>query len=316
MPKRPIFGGSCTTCPWGAIGEAVRDAMAPAGYDVQVCYGCGGPARSIRLVGDASDAPPSSKPSPGAPPAPAGRIDFGGTGAELLQYAYHGIHDFAGDKEGPRKHLRLIANIQMPTYYMIAVNAKSGITDLRQVAAKKMPVRLVARGGLEGINAAVLDHYGLSPDTITSFGGTASGSYQRGSEVDVVIGWAYLVNAPEYAVWYDAPQQHDLVYLDIPADLREKLAKEFLVGQHAAPEGLLRGVDRRIQTVVRNGTVIYGRDDMPDAFAYDVARALDERKSELQWSILPFSYDPKTVWKLGDVPVHPGAAKYTASAGT
>src|SRR5215212_4367051 len=143
--------------------------MKPLGYDVQVCYSCGGPARSVRLVADGSNATPPAKPAPGAPPTPEGKLDFGATGAELLQYAYLGIHDFASDKEGPRKHLRLLARIQMPTYYMVAVDAKSGITDLRQIAEKKMPVKLVARGGLnEGINVAVLNYYGLSEEKIKS----------------------------------------------------------------------------------------------------------------------------------------------------
>lgn len=314
--KRPVFGASCPTCPWGAMADAVRDALQPSGYDVQICYSCGGPARSVRLVADGSNATPPQNPGPGALPTPEGKLDFGATGAELLQYAYLGIHDFAQDKEGPRKQLRLLAKIQTPTYYMIAVDPKSGITDLRQIAEKKLPVRLVARGGVnEGINAAFLDYYGLSDRTIKAFGGTTSASYARGSEVDVVIGWAALLNAPEYAVWYDAPQQHDFTYLEMPADLRAKLAKTFYVEEHAAPQGLLRGVGRRINTVARNGTAVYGRADMPDAFAYTVARALDERKDVLQWSTVPFSYDPKTVWKLGDVPLHPGAAKYYRERG-
>jgi TRAP-type uncharacterized transport system substrate-binding protein len=293
------------------MGEAVREALRPSGYEVQVCYSCGGPARSVRLVADAASAPPPQKPAPGALPAPEGRVDFGATGAELLRYAYLGIHDFANDKEGPRRHLRLIAKIQMPTYYAVAIHSKSGITDLRQVAEKKLAVKLVARGGVgEGINAEVLDYYGLSEEKIKSFGGTASGTYTRGSDVDVVIGWAALLNAPEYSVWYDAPQQHDLIYLEMPADLRAKLITKFRVEEHQAPEGLLRGVVRPFVTVVRNGTVVYGRADMPDAFAYSVARALDEHKGVFQWSIMPFSYDSKTVWQLGEVPLHPGAEKY------
>jgi hypothetical protein len=298
------------------MADAVKEAMQPSGYDVQICYSCGGPARSVRLVADAANATPPPNPGPDALPTPQGKLDFGATGAELLQYAYLGIHDFARDKEGPRKQLRLLANIQSPTYYMIAVDPKSGITDLRQIAEKKLPVKLVARGGVgEGINAAVLKHYGLSEETIKSFGGTASGSYARGSDVDVVIGWAALLNAPEYAVWYDAPQQHDFTYLEMPADLRTSLAKEFYVQEHAAPLGLVRGVTRRINTIVRNGTAVYGRADMPDDFAYAVARSLDDRKDALQWSIIPFSYDSKTVWKLGDVPLHPGAAKYYRERG-
>jgi TRAP-type uncharacterized transport system substrate-binding protein len=180
----------------------------------------------------------------------------------------------------------------------------------------RLPVKLIARGGIaEPINVAVLNYYGLSDEKIKSFGGSTAGNYTRGSEVDVVIGWAALVGAPEYAVWYDAAQQHDFKYLDVPADLRAQLAKSFYVQPHDAPIALLRGVDRRIPTVARDGTVVFGRADMPDDFVYAVAKALDERQVLFQWSHMPFSYNAQTVWKAGDVPLHPGAARYYKTRG-
>ena len=309
--KRPIFGGACPACPWGAMADVVKAAMRPYGYDVQICYYCAGSARAARLMAAAADATAPQKPTPDALPTPQGRLDFGATGTELLQYAYLGIHDFAQDKEGPRKNLRLIAKIQTPSYFMVAVDAKSGITDLRQIEERRMPVHLLVRGGIETpINRAFLEYYKLSDEKIKSFGGTTTDRYARGTKVDVIIGWAALVGAPEYAAWYEASQLQDLVYLDVPADLRATLAKAFYVEEVAAPQGLLRGVTRRIPTVARDGTAVYGRDDMPDEFAYTVAKALDERKQELQWSDMPFSYDEQTVWKNWDVPLHPGAARY------
>jgi TRAP transporter TAXI family solute receptor len=314
--KRPVFGGACPACPWGAMADVVREAMKPDGWDVQICYSCAGGPRAARLVADGSQATPPANPTSGSLPTPQGKLDFGATGAELLQFAYLGIHDFAKDPQGPRKQLRLIANIQTPSYFMVAVDAKSGITDLRQIAERKMPVKLLARGGVnEPINVAVLSYYGLSEEKITSFGGTAGSSYTRGSDVDVVIGWAALVGAPEYAVWYDSAQQHDFTYLELPADLRAKLAREFLLTEHEAPIALLRGVTRRIPTVARDGTVVYGRADMPDDFAYAVAKALDVRQGLFHWSHMAFSYNPQTVWTLGDVPLHPGAARYYKERG-
>src|SRR5271154_3039512 len=38
--KRPVIAGACKTCPWGALAEIVKAAMAPYGYDVQICYNC------------------------------------------------------------------------------------------------------------------------------------------------------------------------------------------------------------------------------------------------------------------------------------
>jgi uncharacterized protein len=314
--KRPVFGAACPACPWGAMADVVKDAMKPYGYDVQVCYYCAGGPRSVRLVSAASEATPPQTVTATTLPTPQGRLDFGATNTELLQYAYLGIHDFAKDKEGARKQLRLLANIQTPNYFMVAVDAKSDITDLRQIAEKRLPVKLVARGGItEPINAAVLEYYGLSDEKIKSSGGSTAGSYVRGSDVDVVMGWAALVGAPEYALWYDVPQQHDLRYLELPGDLRAKLAKTFYLQEHEAPIALLRGVNRRIPTVARDGTAVYGRADMPDDFAYAVAKALDEQQTLFHWSHMPFSYNPKTVWKVGDVPLHPGAARYYKERG-
>jgi hypothetical protein len=260
-------------------------------------------------------ATPPQNPGAGALPTPQGPLDFGATSVELLQYAYLGIHDFAKDPEGPRQQLRLVANIQTPNYFMVAVTAKSGITDLRQIADRKMPVKLVARGGAtEPINAAVLEHYGLSDAKIKANGGTTASGYTKGADVDVVMGWAALTNAPEYALWYQSTQELDLRFLELPAALRSKLAKEFYLEEHEAPL-LLRGVTRRIPTIVRDGTAVYGRTDMPDDFAFTLAKALDEQQERFHWSHMPFSYNPRTVWKAWDVPLHPGAARYYKQRG-
>ena len=112
-----------------------------------------------------------------------------------------------------------------------------------------------------------------------------------------------------------APQQHDFTVLELPANIRASLAKRFYLEQHAAPAGL-RGVVRPLDTVTRNGVAVYGRADMPDDFAYTVARLLDERKDVLQWSIMPFSYDANTVWKLGRGAAASGCGQdYTGNAG-
>jgi len=81
------------------------------------------------------------------------------------------------------------------------------------------------------------------------------------------------------------------------------------------PDGLLRSVDRSIPTVVRTGTAIYGRADNPDNFAYAVAKAMGEHQDLLQWSLLNFSYNSRTVWKVPGVPLHPEAARYYREMG-
>lgn len=65
----------------------------------------------------------------------------------------------------------------------------------------------------------------------------------------------------------------------------------------------------------RSGQAIFGRADMPDDFAYAVAKAMDEKQSLLKWAIRPFSYNVHTVWKNGPVKLHPGAERYYREVG-
>ena len=301
--KRPVFGGSCPTCPWGAMGDIVKAALKSSGWDVQMCYNCAGGPRAARMVADAAS-------------ATQGPVDFGATSLEFLQWAYLGIHDFAKDPQGPRKNVRVVANIPTPTYFVAAAKADSGITDLRQIVEKRIPVKILIRTGSgEPLMSAVLDYYGLTTDKVKSFGGAIIPDYSRNMDVDVFLGFGTLANAPEFAFLYDLPQKYDFNVLELAPDLRAKLVKEFYLREQNIPPGLVRGVERSIPTVARNGTVIYGRTDMSDELACTLAKAMDEHREMLGWSHLPFSYNSSLVWKALDVPLHPGAARYYKEKG-
>ena len=113
--RRPVFGGACKLCPWGALAEVVRSAMQNYGYDVQVCYNCNA-EDSPRIVAEARTPPPYKvDPNVSVDAAPRnatglGPIDFGATGGAFLCDAYHATGRYSKDK--PMTNLRLIANIQ------------------------------------------------------------------------------------------------------------------------------------------------------------------------------------------------------------
>ena len=116
-------------------------------------------------------------------------------------------------------------------------------------------------------------------------------------------------------MWYEQSQRYPLRFLQLPEELLAKLSKEAELERGTIPLGLLRGVDRPIPTVVRSGLAIYGRADMPDDFAYVVAKAMDEQQGLLQWSHLNLSYNWRSVSQAKDVPLHPGAERYYREAG-
>jgi uncharacterized protein len=316
--KKPVFGGACEICPWGAMAEVVKAAMKPYGYDVQICYNCNG-GDAPRIVSE-SRTPPPYRPDPALPEilaprnAPGlGTVDFGAVAVQFLRNAYRGTGMYAREK--PRTNLRLIANIQDPSYIMVAAKTETGITDLSQIQQKCWPVHILT-AGIGSDTSSILTHYGLSRETIVAAGGSMGSSAADQENFDVVIGGGgVMTTAPEWKIWTEISQKFNLTFIRLADELLDELAQDGEQERGTIPPGLYRGIDRPIPTVVRTGTVIYCRDDTPDDFAYIVAKAMDEQQQLLQWSHLNFSYNVHTVWNGYEVPLHPGAARYYKEKG-
>ncbi len=316
---RPVFGGACKLCPWGALGEVVRQAMKPYGYDVRICYNCSG-ANSPLIVADRRNPPPyHPDPSGSELLAPhnepgLGRIDFGATAVQFMVGAYRGTGPYA--RERPRRNLRLIANIQSPNYLVVAARTETGITDLSQVRAKRWPVKVLAGGSGTGLTDSILSYFGIPPDSIVAAGGRIGATRSDRDDFDIIIYSSQgLTSAPEFDVWTDVSQRFRLNYIQLPDTLLSRIAAGDFYDQGLIPVGFLPGVDHPIRTVVRTGTVVYTTAAVPDDFAYAVAKALDEQQQLLQWSQLNFSYNVHNVWKAFEVPLHPGAARYYRERG-
>jgi para-nitrobenzyl esterase len=214
--KRPVFGGACKICPWGAMAEVVQAAMKPYGYDVQICYNCNA-AEAPRIVSEAK-LPPPYKPDPAVPEILAprnvpglGPIDFGAVAVQFLRSAYRGTGVYA--KEKPRANLRLIANIQDPSYVLVAAKVETGITDLSQIRQKRWPVRILT-AGIGSDSSRILAHFGLSRETIEAAGGRIGNTPEDRENFDVAIGGGgVMTTAPEWRIWTEISQKFDLNFI-------------------------------------------------------------------------------------------------------
>jgi TRAP-type uncharacterized transport system substrate-binding protein len=318
--KRPVLASACEHgCPWGELGDFVAEAMKPLGYEVILCRNCNrdqGPP----LVASASY-PPALGPVDmfvGTTTRVNAPVDFGVTESGLLAWAYAGLYNYA--QHGPYANLRLIAKIEDPTYLLAAVNADSGITDISQIAERKLAVKIL--GGDSPIAQPILDHYGLTQSAVTAWGGSFQNAIIAGQADDpafdlVINELASPANNVESAFWTKISQKHALRFLDLPEEVLDRLSRDKTLGltRVTAKWGLLRGVDRAIPTVARSGEAIFARDDLSVQAAYDAAKAIDEYRHALKWYIRPYSYDSRTVWENLDVPLHPGAARYYREQG-
>jgi TRAP-type uncharacterized transport system substrate-binding protein len=312
--KRPVMAAACESgCPWGELGDFVRESLRPYGYSVILCRNCNrfyGP----RLVSENDYPPPLDEVNleDGVNVRVDARVDFGVTSSAMLSSAYN--NTLAG--KGPYRNLRLIAKIEDPFYYLVAVRRETGIRDFSVVRQKKMPVRIV---GADGNMMTILKYYGITAEDIKTWGGKTGVSVEDALKGDFDILSGFLASPsmnPESAYWTVLSQKYDLYFIELPEDLLKQIAGQNIDAEFVeVHQKLLRGVNRTIKTLGRSGEAVFARDDTPEQAAYDLAKAIDENHGALKWFIRVYTYDPKTVWQNFGVPLHPGAERYYREIG-
>jgi uncharacterized protein len=302
--KNLTFGGAGPGTPWGTLGEITARLLEPLGY-------------TVRIDPDASRGR-----CPGL--VSAGKLEFGATQAILTRWAYAGLHRFAS--EGPFPRLRVIATIMFPAWLAVAARWETGITDLRQVAERRMPVRIL--GGTGDLFAPILAYYGLSRELIESWGGkflptlaySAGPTYfttpfVRAGDVDLIMENIYAAYTPEAASFLEASVLLNLRYLPLPADLVETMCRDYGGEPGFIPYRLYRGIDTPVRSVYRPWQLIFARDDMPDEFAYLLAKTYDTHRDAFRQTHIPYSYDPAEVARDNGIPLHSGAEAYYREQG-
>ena len=312
--KKPVLAGACETgCPWGELGDFVKESMKSLGYSVIICRNCNrtyGP----RLVAENDFPPPLDDVNlhDGVSTRVDARVDFGVTSSAMLSSAYNG--KLAG--KGPYKNLRLIAKVEDPFYYLVAVKKESRIKDIASIRHQHLPIRIM---GADGNMQSILKYYGITTDSIKAWGGNPGITMEEAlkGDFDMVAGFLASPSMnPESSYWTTLSQKFDLYFLELPDELlkiiaRQNVDAEFVEAHHS----LLKGVDHRIKTLGRSGESFFARDNTPEQAAYDLAKAIDENHGMLKWFIRVYTYDPKTVWQNFGVPLHPGAERYYREVG-
>ena len=306
--KRPVFAGACDSgCPWGELGDFVQESMKPFGYSVIICRNCNR-SYGARLVSEQDFPPPLDEVNieDGVNVRVNARVDFGVTSSAMLANSYKGKYS----------NLRLIAKVEDPFYYLVAVKKELGVKDFAQIKQRKLPVKIM---GSDGSMFAILKYYGITPEDIQSWGGKMGvtvGEAVKG-DFDIISGFLASPSLnPESAWWTTISQKYDLYFLEFPEELLKTIAAQNVDAEMVeVHHSLLKGINRRFKTVGRSGEAFFARNDTPDQAVYDIAKAIDENRGALKWFIRIYTYDQKTVWSNFGVPLHSGAEKYYKEVG-
>ena len=242
--KRPVLQAACRYCPWGVLGDVVKNIMAPYGYEVAICYSCSG-VDSVRIVSrrlvsaEISD----RQFAEGTLFRPEATIDFGITQLERVRSAYEGTESYQKRRTRSQPaHHRADRKPELISWWLRWKS--SGITDLKQIRERKMPVRIMM-----GVGGGVLtpsSSITASPERTSKPGAERCSRAMRcwkNPNFDLIMGVGILANYPEGNMWYEMTRRRsDLVFFPIPEDLRQKLAKENRAELVELPFRYMRGV--------------------------------------------------------------------------
>jgi uncharacterized protein len=316
--KRPVFAGACKACPWGVLALVTQTAMKQYGYDVRICFVCwseyGPREMADRTKPVFPDIGPDDAVRTYVENPPDAIPDISATSENNLIAAWNGTGQYAKDHK-QRRNYRVIAVVHQPNFLMLAAK-KSGITDFSQVKDREVPT-WIAFTQRDRAAQAVLDHYGITEDRLKAHGGgfVETADRERRAAAEIFMGGALLVDTPEQRLWYEASQLDDLVFFDVPEQIRGKIVAAGGYVRGTAPIAFLRGAERPIPTVMRSANLIYVRDDAPYGFDYAVAKALDEHQDLFRMYGDPWYYDVRSVASSSVIPMAPGAMKYYRERG-
>lgn len=245
-----------------------------------------------------------------------GKVQLGIAHAQMALIAEKGLEPF----KQPLKNIRAIALIDPEAAVQILATQSSGITDLAQIKAKKMPVRvsLNQRGTLMSITGeAVLAAYGITVKDIESWGGRVTySSYGKGldlmknGQADLIIN---MLAFPARHV-LNAARDTKFTMIGLNPAVIKKLNAELGTQSIDIPAKTYDFQPNLINTI-RGSVILVASSAMSNQEAGDIVRAMLKNFDFLQKAHATLKrLSPKSLPQTAPIKLHPGAyAAYKAA---
>jgi uncharacterized protein len=265
----------------------------------------------------------------------SGEIDVAFAKSVNMEHLFTGKGVYA--RKEPLTWLRSIAWLPQEDRFFFAVAPWTGLTSFEDIAQQKPALKLAGR-----IPSPVVQAYGFSYDEIERWGGhlgstehtaaAARARYGRG-ELDAFAGDGSAFDGSCWPWLAD----HGYRFLDIRADVMEKLEKEHGLRRNVTPVGFFHGIDRNLLALDDSHIVLSCHERMDEELAYLLAKVIDERAREIECESIQVTYGESpslpaltqpTMWssltsrierqwdsRILGAPLHPGAERYYREQG-
>ena len=218
----------------------------------------------------------------------AGEVDVVYSKWVVNEHRHTGRGIYAG--AAPDEGLRTIAWLPQEDRFLFAVAPWTGIESFEQLAAEQPALRMAGSGG-----EAVLQEYGFSYADIEKWGGavgrmehTARAAKERydAGELDAFFGDG---SAYDFSAWPWVGAR-GYRFLDVGEEAMRRLEAKGLRRQ-ITPAGFVPGIDRTLTALDDSHIVVTCRADLDDEVAYNLAKAIDAGKRDIELSSIQIDYD-------------------------
>lgn len=231
----------------------------------------------------------------------------------------------------PYPNLRAIAVYPHRDYLVLAIDEALGIGSLEELVERRPPLRLVTgRRSGDGIPDVltfaveeVLRGYGASYAEIESWGGSVI--YGGPTHVGGLLlldgsADALFQEAQMSPMWGRIAAARRVRVLPIRDDVRAFMEREYGFAPAEVPAGHPSGAAEPTPTIDFSGWLLVCREDLPDAWAYAIARACDETRAEVEdgqrdSAEIELPIEPRSLFSETSIPLHEGARRYATERG-
>lgn len=240
-----------------------------------------------------------------------------------LAYSPNLVAAYKGDEPYKNKleDIRVVANMNMTAVIHPFFSKDLGISSMREIAEKKIPLKIDTGpkgGGGELAASRILEAHGASYDNIRAWGGQITHSPYREAVDRVRDGHidAFMnddnIGAPLFA---EFASDDDIVILPQDQDAIEKLTSIYGYSAAVIPAGTYSGQTKDLPTTSQS-VVFFTTKDMPEDLVYQMTKLFFEKKQDLTAGHANFAkLDPMAGPKVPVVPLHPGAERYYREIG-
>lgn len=250
------------------------------------------------------------------------------------EHQYSGKGLYAGRE--PASWLRTIAFLPQEDRFLFAVAPQTGIERFEDLAERKPALHMVGRSA-----EPVLREYGFTYKDMEGWGckigsmqhtaRDARAHYEAG-ELDAFFGDG---SAYDFSGWRWVAER-GYRFLDVQLDVMERLESEFGLRRNITPAGFLPGISQTLLALDDSHIVLSCHETLDDEVAYNVAKAVDANKRDIEtcsiqvdyaevgnlplvqpsyWSSLTGPIGHQWDQRVLGAPLHPGAERYYKEMG-